>query len=282
MNDRTDAIAKALLEGKANAMAEAEVQTLVEKEQAINDAVEVIYSALGRWTGSELKPGDPIPIVRNGERVGSLAQGIFEPNPVKKVAEAARIDDRSEISKRLENARSLETSADALVKSLGQMTIMERARYQVRSKPKEDTGPEPTLWPLENRLIGEIGTVASAVIAASMLHVEARREIENLESMLREWGSQRGRPRNRAAHEVARRLAVLYSRATGKRPTYSDSRDGVSGEFTPVLRDVFNSLGWKKTALKGPAKKAIAAVSDADLGHEKNILGALFSTLSRS
>jgi hypothetical protein len=86
----------------------------------------------------------------------------------------------------------------------------------------------------------------------------------------------RGRSRNEAAYAVALELARLYAKVTGKRPTYAEGADGLSGEYTPALRNVFDALGWKKTNLRGPAEAARDAITEGDLEYAVNRLLGLF------
>jgi hypothetical protein len=74
----------------------------------------------------------------------------------------------------------------------------------------------------------------------------------------------RGRPRDEAAYAFATALARLYALSTGKTPTFSKDADGFYGEFTPVLRDAFDHVGWRSRTLDDPANAAISSLTETD------------------
>lgn len=278
MTDPKKKIVDALVEVTARHKIEAEARLLAEKEQAITRANEEIYSEIGRWTGIAVGPDGYIPIIRNGKQVGTLPQTILTGSPVEKVTAASRIEHKSEIERKISALQSVIVSSAGLIEALGNMTYLDRAglearRWWARNSLRGEGAP------LDERLLQEIGWVNSAAIAARALSTTAETQLGELQEELTKREVKPGRPRNEAAHAVARELALLYAKITGKRPTYAEGADGLSGDYTPALRNVFDALGWKKTGLRGPAQAAIEAVTEADLKYEEIKPLGLFSTV---
>lgn len=71
MTDAKKRIVDALAKGAAEAEAREEARLLAEKHDAIERARDVIYAALTEWTGITCVSGGSIPIVRDGNQVGS-------------------------------------------------------------------------------------------------------------------------------------------------------------------------------------------------------------------
>ncbi|MBZ0129633.1 MAG: hypothetical protein K8F59_11005 [Rhodobacteraceae bacterium] len=278
MTDSNQKIVKALLDGQARAKGEAEMKAHAEKHHAVIQAVEVIYEAVTNWTGIEVTPSERIPIIRNGKRVGELPQSLFAINPVREVAEASLVEDTGELKRKLDNLRAVFETSEALAKALGKMTFSERSKLDVHGlRNRNDLQLEPSL---EARIIHEIGLTFTTFLSSKALFDGAKKEIEELESKLRDRNLGRGRPRNEAAHSVAQKLAQLYAKVTGRRPTYSAGPDGFHGEFTPALRKVFDTLGWSETDLSGPAQKAIESIDESVLMYGENNPASLNSILS--
>jgi len=282
MTDAENRIVKALVDGQVKRDAEAEARAYVEKQHAITRAELVVVSAIGSWTGEALEPGDPVPIFRDGKRIATIPQHALQPHPARTVAEASLIEDRSELNRKIKGLMNASEAADGVVRALGELTYFDRLSLENKCKGVGVFAFKGAHDPLEIRVIREIGPVASAVMAASTLASTAKSEADDLGAELKKRDTKPGRPRNEAAHAVARELALLYAKILGKPPTYSESPDGLSGEFTPALRDVFDALGWDRTGLKGPALSAITAVSDAELKYEETIgFGGLFGLLAK-
>lgn len=278
------AVADALLNVAATKEIEAEARALQEKEHAIKRAEEAILAAIQRWTGEEIQLGEPLPRFRGGARVGTIFAGFFSPNPIREVVNAARIEERSEIERKIAEYKRLKEAADAMHEAFVGMGYFQRLELQsttigeIDSRQNgADQGRRDQL-PLKVRLIHEIGLISSAGIANNELALRARAKIEELEGKLKQRkGTKKGRPRNEAAYAVALGLAKLYAQVTGDRPTYSAGVDGLSGRYTPALREVFDALGWTEINLRGPAEGAIAEISNADLEYEENTIGGLLS-----
>ena len=124
--------------------------------------------------------------------------------------------------------------------------------------------------PIESRIVGEIGFLESAIIALDKLEKNAKFEQERISQDLENWPSGKGRRRNQAAYSVALELAATYEKVTGEMPTYAEGTSGLSGQYTPSLRSVFDCLGLKGTGLRKPAQSAIESIKPTDLKHERN------------
>lgn len=259
---------------------EREARELAEKQHAIYRAKDVLLSEVGRWTGIQLKRRDPIPLVRDGKQVGTIPIGMFSADPLGKVATASLIEHKTEIERKISAYTEIVTRSNALIEVLRDMTYSDLERLATKGNWLNRNALRGEIASLEERLIGEIGPVASGFIAAKALAANAKKQVSALNEELSSRQHRPGRPRNEAAHAVARELALLYAKVTGKRPTYAAGADGLSGDYTPALRSVFDALGWHATDLRGPAESAIAAITEADLQHVEMTNMGLLSSLS--
>lgn len=278
MTDSTRNVIKALGDAMIQQQIEAEARILQEKQHAIIRSEEAIYSEISRWTGIQVSRGDRIPMVRDGRKVGEIPESLLTKSPVSRVSNASLIEYSTEIKRKISAFRAILRSSEEFFKALGDLTYLDRATLQ-----------NEEVWPggatakmdssLESRIIREVGTLASAELSMLSLFHAAQKQIENLEAELENRKTNRGRPRNEAAYAVARELALLYAKVTGKRPTYAESQDGLSGEFTPALREVFDALGWKETSLKNYAQDAVESVTETDMRYEEKGFEGLFSSV---
>lgn len=147
-----------------------------------------------------------------------------------------------------------------------------------RLKASEDAGEGRAA--LETRIIREIGIIEASTISLFALMQAASTELDRLEAKLEALNmGKRGAPRNEAAYAVALELARLYAKVTGRKPTYAEGPDGLSGEFTPALRNIFDALGLK-AGLRGPATAARDAITDEDTKYEVNRLLGMLPAMS--
>lgn len=261
---------------------EAEVRRGTEKLNAINRAEEVIFSALSDWTGCECGPGKAIPIIREGERVGQIHPSGIRDNSARKVASASLTKHASELEGKISRLRSITETSAALTEAVNELSYGERARLTAASSVSLDKLRNWHSLPLEERIFREIGSVKTLYGAIGLIVEACEQEVKTLGEELSKREKRRGRPKNEAAYAVAHELARLYAKVTGKRPTYSAGKDGLSGQFTPVLKDVFDALGWEGVDLRGPTESARDGISDDDLIHEENHLGLQFFPLPES
>ncbi|MBF9060755.1 hypothetical protein HKCCSP123_16360 [Rhodobacterales bacterium HKCCSP123] len=247
-----------------------------QEEQQVRNRLEVVISTeIKHWTNLEVKPGDPVPVVRNGQQVGTLRQTVLGYDPARALLNAALVDDEMEKKKAIEAFSRVGKASKALIRSLEAVkstgwTPSDPSAYRVLSDallPADGT--------LAERIIRQVGIGTSAEIAAHALIKLA----DGLEGQLANPPGKRGAKKNAAAYAVARELARLFARVTGEKPTFSVSKGVPAGQYTPALRAVFDALGWEKTDLKGPANDAVQSITDADLQHVKN--RPLWSILTR-
>lgn len=117
---------------------------------------------------------------------------------------------------------------------------------------------------LEERMIAGVGLVHALPATVRVALSVVSRELRQLRAKSAEFENSRGRPRNQAAHKVARAVADFYITNRALMPTYSEDTNGLHGEFTPLLKDIFIALGWPNIALRGPAEAAIASITPED------------------
>ncbi|MEM6891908.1 MAG: hypothetical protein AAF636_27905 [Pseudomonadota bacterium] len=267
----TQRIVEALAKAEAEQKLRAEAEKLAEKDRAINRARAVIYQHIGRWIGEQIAPGDPIPMLRNGEKVGEIElfalSRTWGADPIDPIANAALMEDTTELKERVDRLVEFVDAANTLMESMSKFRPFEVAQLQATQNVDRSTASSASL---AERIISEIGFFHSALISTHQLHSSAKGQKDTAQQALERRHTGRGRPRNEAAHAVALELAKLFAKITGEKPTYSEDENGFHGHFSPALRDVFNSLGWKKVSIKNPALKAIEQITEDDLGHPKN------------
>jgi|SRR6056297_112848 len=97
------------------------------------------------------------------------------------------------------------------------------------------------------------------------LRTELSNRRKELKDQQREFWSVRHRPPNYYARTIALRLARLYARETGKKPTFGLARDGghPSTDFGRALERVFDVLKIEAT-VRHPAEWAISKLTDED------------------
>ncbi|HDY95193.1 hypothetical protein LCGC14_0105830 [marine sediment metagenome] len=230
----------------------------VQKETERNNARNMIYSALSRWVGETVEPYGDIPLVRDGVRIGTMQQTLLgQGRDVEYILAASKLLKASDLRKLREDLRKLSEMSDSLTTALMSLDLMDLLSL--------DTVPKAASHDTEVKVIRAVGTVSSTFIALADLKTSLDQQAENIQKKLSALTGQRGRPKNEATHGVAVRLAKLYARVTGRRPTYSEGPNGLSGEYTPALRSVFDALGWESVSLKSPAEAAIAQISEQDL-----------------
>ena len=234
------------------------------KDAERSAAREAIYSALSQWTGEEVNEDSDVPVVRNGEKVGQLTTGtVLRGSDVDRVVNASQNPNSSELKSKSAAIRRARDYAFEMLASMEHLSGYDFASISLNNKGlRQDTS---------DRVIDAIGLQESVYKSANKFVAGADAELEKLEEKIANYPKSSGRPKNTAAHDVATELGRLYAKVTGKRPTYGEGKHGLSGEFTPVVRDVFDALGWEDVGLRGPIEAAIAAITDEDLAHEKTL-----------
>jgi len=269
MNDLDGKTLRDLLDYIESAEFREAAYSFEEKEQAAIEVEKVFYRHASEWVQKPVQPGDPIPVLRGGERVGWMSGTILCPitDPIMRAALA-------EDYRNLNDARSdLEKISQSLSEIAGAMISLDAGEVAALERPMtldaSDEQPLEAHNRLSGKIIREIGYIRSFTLAAQSIAKTASARISEIDGELAARGVGPGRPRTERYHAVAVELGRLYANVLGERPTYSDGKDGLSGNFTPALRAVFDALGWKKIDLDGPAKSAVQSITERDLGVPK-------------
>lgn len=247
MTSSENAVASALLMGAHKGLAEkTPEETAMEK---------VIFEAVKRWTGRQVSPIDGFPICRGEEvsyRRNTVLSGFFG-GPVHSILSAANIKDSAFLRKRL-NALTL--CQKAIIAALDEfLKLSQDERIGNWTVTLSDD--------VNTRIVEAMGRHVAFQTSAIVVLESIGKQMLSIEEELCELGGRsRGRPQNRAAKEVAALLAKFYVEVTGKRPTFTEDRDGLHGYYTPALRSVFDALGWEKVDLRGPASFAISQITE--------------------
>lgn len=224
-------------------------QIAVEKE-----ATAVIYAAVKKWTGEEVSEQTAIPMYRDGKRQSEFDDTILgHGSTVRDLVRLSRFSSKSELKRDIQHAEYLAELTENLWSALHEL---DPENFYGLDNIQDETKTSS----LEQRIIKQIGYTQSVMIASSVLNSKLRKQILRLNERLNSLDIKKGRTRDEAAYSVALGLAKLYAKVTGKQPTYSENKSGLSGEFTPVLRDLFDALGWVGRSLKGPATEAVRAI----------------------
>lgn len=238
---------------------------------ARTNAKEVIYAAASKWVGKELNTGDGIPTLRNGEETGTLSDTLL--GGVKEVEAIlnASVDlNAKELQEQITHLTDLQKKAEAFRDALAitDLGSLAKANYAARRSHSN----------LEGRVLNALGFSKAAYISADALSkglisplAEKTLELEKLQPA-------KGRPENRKAISVAQKAGIFYTTVTGKQPTNGDGRNGLSGEFTPFLRDLYDAFGWKSRSLTAGIKAAMEAAKAVNLAPAKNAPPGLLST----
>lgn len=228
------------------------------KEAERTRAKDAIYAALSHWVGETVRQYDDIPMVRDGKRIGTMQQTLLGQGwEVDNIVAASKLMKASEMKKLRDDYNRLAKLAFQLSSGLINLDTMDLVKL--------DTIPKKATHDTETKVIRALGVVPSILISLNDLKEALDQQTDEISKKLDTPAGQRGRPKNEATHGVALRLAKLYARVTGKRPTYSEGPNGLSGEYTPALRSVFDALGWEKVSLRSPAEAAIMKISERDL-----------------
>jgi hypothetical protein len=237
----------------------AALKIIPQKEHERIQARDAIYSAISKWVDQDVREGDDFPLLREGKPTGKMWQEMPHlVDQVEKTIWAAELKDTAELKKLMGDYKKILQCSSELTKQMRAMGEWDLFGLSSK-KPKYD---------METKVIRALGTVPSAFVSLDELKDALEYQIENISNKLKNIDNVRGRPRNEAAHGVALGLAKLYSGITGKKPTYSEGPSGLSGQYTPALKDVFIALGWEETSLKGPAETAIKNINADGLSQE--------------
>jgi hypothetical protein len=109
------------------------------------------------------------------------------------------------------------------------------------------------------------------------MYIIYNQRLVELKDQEKQFWSLANRAPNHYARTLALRLARLYSKEKGHRPTFGISREGnyPSTDYGRALEEVFGILGVK-AACRNPATWAIEQLTDEDMRPAMNYLGGLF------
>lgn len=251
---------------------ESSVDQFSQKYSARIKAEKVIYEHASKWADVSLSVGDPIPIIRDNQKVGEMSSttlgGVAE---VEKILTASQELKTNDIKNRLTELKTLQADAEALRDKLAEFDpfLLAAAVSDARDMHKD----------LSGRIIKALGADNAAFFGLDILSVGLHKQVMKLESELQNRGSiGPGRPKNKAAHDVAIAAAKFYTKMTGKWPTHGESPDGLTGEYTPFLKDLYIAFGWPKLSLRPGIDAAINSTNHDDLTYARMGLMAAISS----
>ena len=227
------------------------VEEISRKDAAEIDAEKVIYAHLGTWLGRPIKIGDPIPTVMFGHKIGSFgAAGQMNDFAVQSILSASREPKVTEIKEQLSSLKDLKSDAEALRDKLSNFNPLSLAMAAHATKNMHDS--------VDGRVLNALGMENSLFIGLDRLSAGLTEQITSLkQDISEEPPTGRGRPKDRAALHVAEAAGAFFVSVTGRLPTHGDSPDGLTGQFTPFLRDIYDAFGWKKRSLRAGIEAAI-------------------------
>lgn len=238
----------------------------------------VIKTAIEAWTNHLIQDDSPVPVIRDGHvrNHGMLSAWPSVSSMADELVRAAGLENRIQLQTRYDRLSSCRDAIRLTMQAFSDLKPVERSYPSI-------TSTFPWGKTTERRVIDGLGVwlalPASCESAIEMLE----EQIKQIEEAISQFEITRGRPRDEAAHQVAISLGRIFATVTGRKPTYSEDADGLHGDFTPLLRNVFNALGWNRT-LRGPAEAAVNSISESYLQElnrpQFNGLGSLFSTVS--
>lgn len=239
------------------------------------EAEKVIYEHASKWADVSVSVGDPIPIIRDNQKVGEIPStilgGVAE---VEKILMASKELRTPDIKNRLEELKTLKADAEALRDKLAAFdpALLARAVYAAQNMHKD----------LNGRIIKALGADNAAYFGLEIIAVGLSEQISALEHELENRGPVGpGRARDQAAHNVAIAAAKFFTKLTGEMPTFGEGPDGLTGKFTPFLRDLYDAFGWPKRSLRGGLEAAIKSTSQDDLTYvRKGLRAGIFSDWS--
>lgn len=241
------------------------------------EAADFICASVSKWTNTQYEKGYTLPIMKDGECIKPATPTPSGENPreIDEVLLAAQLENRTDLKARIARIEALEKSLMAFRSTLNALTPDEIARLDLVQPNWE--------WDTNVRVVSALGLGAAfnASIAASSTSI--KRILREEREKLAKVAKSRGRARSEAAYGVALTFAQLYSIVTGKRPTFAENENGLHGEFTPYLADLFKIFGWGEKSMKRPAEEALKsldyeAIRSARIG-KIGLMGSFLNSL---
>ena len=234
----------------------------------------VIYAHVSKWVHKEIAVGEPIPLPRVkpgfGQLNATILGGVAEVN---KILDASKAIDTSTLNAKVRKLKKLRSDIEAMINTLNEFDLeqLSHAEYYARNLHAS----------VEGRVVTALGACNAARIGLDVIFVGLFQELAETEQMIKSRGtSGPGRARDEAAHLVALEAAKLYAKVTGKSPTYGEGTNGLSGQYTPFLRALYDAFGWKTRSLRPGAEAAINSMKPND--YDPPIIQGLMSILTGS
>lgn len=222
------------------------------RETAVENAAKnVIYAAASKWVGQELNVGDKIPIRTKYAGFGYPSEISISGNEeIEAILSASKEMNTKDLKGHIETLETLlklaETFRDELAKF--DPPTLEMA---VASVHNYHSG-------LEGRILNAFGIGNAAFLSVDALAVGLAGQLIERKQELTDRNLGQGRPPNYPAKRVAEKAGIFYKTVTGQQPTNGEGSNGLSGGFTPFLRDLYDAFGWQETSLRAGLEAAIA------------------------
>lgn len=269
-DEKRDRLTKALIESEVRREYRASREAELKKEEVRSKAKQVIYDHITNWVGRTISPGEKIPVVRNGKEVGEfhgagLAMFLDSSDPVDRVLDAAEKQiSPKQLKAKLSRLQKAEQNARKFIASFQEFTSTEWALIGCRGA---DELPSELKARTEYRVLEAVHYSVAAPISVQVLCEGIKKEISDLQQALDSFPKKPGRRRDEKRYQVALGLAKLYARITGNRPTYSQNENGLHGEYSPALGDLFACYRW--TSIKSQAEYARDCITEEDFEYPK-------------
>ncbi len=234
------------------------VDRIVKNNTARKKAEEVIYAHVSKWVRQEITVGEPIPLLRVepgfGQLYSTILGGVDE---VRKILDAAKAIDTSTLRAKVRKLEKLRSDIEGMIRTLSEADLeqMVKAEYAARNLHSD----------VEGRVVTALGAGNAARLGLHVIFVGLYEQVEQTKLEIENRGtSGPGRAKDEAAHLVALEAAKLYAKVTGKSPTYSEGPNGLSGQYTPFLRGLYDAFGWTTRSLRPGAEAAIKDLKPND------------------
>ena len=229
------------------------------KDTERKNAEAVIYAHVSKWMKKEIAVGGPIPWPRAKPGFGQLNSTILGGvDEVRKILDASKAIDTSTLRVKVRKLKKLRSDIEAMITTLNEFDWEQMARAENTARNLHTN--------IEGRVVTALGACNVARLGLDVIFVGLYQELTKMEQVIKDRDtSGPGRAKDEAAHLVALEAAKLYAKVTGKSPTYSEGPNGLSGQYTPFLRELYNAFGWKARTLRTGATAAINSVKSSDL-----------------
>lgn len=141
-----------------------------------------------------------------------------------------------------------------------------QAALDSHARRKFSKDPPTSISELVRKNAAETGFYYNSLLSLLDLSDALEDRRNELRDQERQFWAVKNRPPNYYARAIALRMARLYARANGERPTFGTARDGghPNTEFGRTLEFVFGALGIEG-GVKHPARYAISQLTEEDL-----------------